>query len=299
MRRSLLLLLFVIPVVLTACAPGTAPRVLAPTFTVLTDGTGFQYVDPPGVGDGAAVFDVHLRATNPNPVGITLTSLDGDFYLGGHRAAATTFRKGIDLPARGSSDLTLEVRVPLTQAPALVQTLAGLVGGASTSYRVDATVGVRILGTTQRFPTVTLARGTARWSLSWYAPEIRLADSGTTLRVDGLTHAVLELPATLHNPARLGYVVEAPTVQLALNGVHVATLRLSRIAAPAGETVPVTLSFSFNPLQLGPAIASQVTAVAGGVGNLSFRVSGPLSLQAPGIASHSYGATALLSGTVR
>lgn len=298
MRRSWLLLLFVIPVVLTACAPGTAPRVLAPTFTVLSNGTGFQYVDPPGVGAGAAVFDVHLRATNPNPVGITLASLDGDFYLGGHRAAATSFRKGVDLPAQGSSDLTLRVRVPLAQAPALVRTVADLLGGASTRYRVDATVGIRVLGTVETFPTVTLARGTARWSLNWYAPQLSLADSGATLRVDGLTHAVLELPATLHNPARLGYVVEAPTVQLALNGVDVATLRLSRIAAPAGETVPVTLSFSFNPLQLGPAIAAQVTAVASGVGNLTFRVSGPLSLQAPGIASHRYGAAALLSGSV-
>ena len=298
MRRSWLLLLLAIPLVLTACAPGTGPRVAAPTFTVLSAGTGFQYVDPPGVGDGAAVFDVHLRATNPNPVGITLASLDGDFYLGGHRAAATSFRQGVELPARGSADLTLVVRVPLAQAPALVQTLAGLVGGAATPYRVDATVGIRLLGTVETFPTVTLARGTARWSLGWQAPEIRLAEAGATLHLEGLTHAVLELPATLHNPARLGYVVEAPTVQLAVNGVEVATLRLSRIAAPAGSTVPMTLSFSFNPLQLGPAIASQVSAAAGGVGNLSFRVSGPLSLQAPGIASHRYAAAALLSGTV-
>jgi len=293
-----LLLVVVIPVLLTACAPGTEAVIAAPTFTVLQSGTGFQYVDPPGVGDGAAVFDVRLRAHNPNPVGLSLATLDGDFYLGDRRAATTTFRHGIDLPARGSADLTLEVRVPLAQAPALVQSVAGLLTGARTSYRVDATVGVRVFGAVQRFPRATLAHGSVGWSPSWAAPEIRLAPSGPALHIDSLTSATLAIPATLHNLSRLGYIVQAPTVQLLLGGTEVATVRLDRIVAPAGATVPVDLRFHFNPLQVGPAMAAQVSAVAAGAGSLDFRVTGPLDLQAPGLASHRFDAAALLSGTL-
>ncbi len=299
MRRSWLLLLVVFPLLLTACAPGTEPAIAAPTFTVLESGTGFQYVDPPGIGEGAAVFDIHLRAHNPNRIGLSLASLDGDFYLGDRRAATTTFRHGIELPARGSSDLTMEVRVPLAQAPALLQTVAGLLTGAATSYRVDATVGVRVFGAVQRFPRTTLAQGSVRWSPKWAAPEIRLASSGPTLHIDSLTSATLDIQATLHNPSRLGYVVQAPAVRLALGGADVATLQLDRIIAPAGATVPIDLRFRFNPLQVGPALATQVSAVASGAGSLDFRVSGPLSLQAPGLASHQVDATALLTGTLR
>lgn len=299
MRPSRWILLLILPVLVTACAPGARPLVSAPTFTVLADGTGLRYVDPPGIGSGVAVFDVHLRADNPNPVGLRLAALDGDFYLGGVRAAATSFRGGVDLPARGSADLTLAVRIPLAQVPRLVGTLAQIVGGASTGYRVDASVGVDVLGTVERFPTTTLAQGSVTWSPGWFAPEIRLASQGATLRIESLTRAVLQVPVTWHNPARLGYVVQTPTVQLALGGTTVATASLGRVTAPAGETVPVTLSFSFNPLTAGPALATQVQAAAAGAAELTFRVMGALDLEVPGITTHRFDVAELVQGAVR
>jgi hypothetical protein len=298
-RRAWLFALLVIPLLVTACAPGTEAGIAAPTFTVLQSGTGFRSVDPPGVGAGDAVFDVRLRATNPNPIGFTLASLDGDFFLGGHPAATTTFRHGIELPAHGSSDLTLEIRVPLAQAPALLQTLAGLLTGASTSYRVDATVGVRVFGAVRRFPRATLAQGSVRWSPAWVAPRIQLASSGPSLHVDSLTRVTVQIAATLYNPASLGYVVQAPTVHLAFAGTPVATAQLGRVVAPAGATGPRDQTFSFNPLQVGPALAAQISAVASGAGSLAFGVSGPLVLEAPGLATHHVDAAALLSGTLR
>lgn len=303
MRRSKLLLILVFPgllaALLTGCAPGTQALVAAPSFTVVAQGTGFQYVDPPGVGDGAAVFDVRLRAHNPNPVGLRLARLDGDLYLDGRHAAATSFAGGVDLPAQGNAELTLRVHVPLAEAPALLRTIASLVSGGATSYRLDAVVGVDILGTVQTFPRATLARGTVRASLGWVVPEIRVAASGAALRVDSLTHAVLEVPATLHNGARLGYVVRAPTVHLSMAGRSVATLRLDRIVAPAGSTVPVTLRFAFDPLQIGPALAAQLQAIQAGAGSVTFRVAGPLVLEAPGIGSRQLPQADLLSGRVR
>jgi len=292
-------LLALLPLAITACAPGTQPLISAPTFTVIDAGTGFQHVDPPGVGSGAAVFDVHLRVHNPNPIGLTLASLDGDLYLGGRLAASTTFRGGVDLPAQGSGDLVMRVSVPLAQAPEFVGILARLIGGGATRYRLDASAGVDVFGTLQRFPRVTVAHGSVGWGAPWRAPTLRLASEGATLHVDSLSHVVLRVPATLHNPAPLGYVLRAPSLQLALGGSDVATAALGRVAAPAGATVPLTLSFVFDPLKVGPSLAAKIQGARGGVGALAFRVSGPLSLTAPGIGSHQVADHDLLDGTVR
>ncbi|MEJ2666843.1 MAG: LEA type 2 family protein [Deinococcales bacterium] len=302
MRRHwwlpVLALVALLPIVLTACAPATAPAVAAPSFTALSNGTGFEYVDPPGVGDGAAVFDIHLRAYNPNPFAIGLRTLDTQLYLAGSRAATGSFRSGVQLPAEGTGDLTLQVRVPLSAAPRLVATFATLAGGGSASYRLNAVVGVQALGVNVRFPQMTVGHGSITWNLKWYAPEITIATSGASLKIDSLMHATFEVPATLHNPARIGYLLRTPRLQLQLAGRPVATANLGRIAAPAGETVPVKLRFEFNPLALGPALAAELQAVGAGAGQITFIVSGPLTLDAAGISVHQISAASLLSGNV-
>lgn len=293
-----LALALLLPAVLTACAPGAAPAVTAPTFEAVPGGARLAYVDPPGVGDGAAVFDVALRAHNPNAFGLDLNTLDADFYLDGARAASGSFRNGVHIPAQGSNDLNLQVKVPLTAASRLLGSFATLVAGGTSTYRLDAVVGVNAFGALVRFPRTTLAHGRVSASLAWHAPEINIAASGATLTIDSLTHASFEVPATLHNPARLGYLVQTPRLRLLLAGNPVATARLGRVAAPAGTTVPVTLRFDFNPLALGPALAAELQAVGSGAAQVTFVVSGPLTLQAPGIASHQLVASSLLSGSV-
>ncbi|HKI56951.1 MAG TPA: LEA type 2 family protein [Trueperaceae bacterium] len=292
-------LVLLLAVMLSGCAPGATPAVTPPTFEAVADGTGLAYVDPPGVGAGAAVFDVHLLAHNPNPFGIDLSTLDTDFYLGGRQAASGTFQSGVHIPAQGTGDLRLKVEVPLSAAPGLLSTFARLVAGGAVEYRLDAVVGVNALGFPVRFPRATLGRGSISANLAWYAPQITIAASGASLRIDSLTHASFEVPASLHNPARLGYLIRTPSLQLRLAGTTVARARLSRIVAPAGTTVPVTLSFDFDPLALGPALAAQLQAVVAGAGRVTFVVSGPLTLDAPGIASHDIPASSLLSGSVR
>jgi len=94
---------------------------------------------------------------------------------------------------------------------------------------------------------------------------------------------------------RVGPVAPGPTAR----GPPAPPAGLGRIVAPAGETVPIDLRFRFNPLQVGPAMAAQVSAVAAGAGSLDFRVAGPLELQAPGLGSHRVDAAALLTGTLR
>ena len=112
--------------VLAACAPG-ARMLSAPTFSLDASRSGFVRIDPPGIGEGTASFRIALRVENPNPFALKLAALDGDLFFQDVRAAALSFRGGIDLPAAGSAPLILDVRVPLGAAPALLDTIAGLV----------------------------------------------------------------------------------------------------------------------------------------------------------------------------
>src|SRR5690606_39304282 len=95
----------------------------APTFTLDARGSGFVRIDPPGGGDGSALFRVALVAQNPNPFALRLAALDGDLFPQDVRAAAASFRGGLELPAQGSSRPVLDVRGPPTPAPAPLESL--------------------------------------------------------------------------------------------------------------------------------------------------------------------------------
>src|SRR5690606_13499851 len=118
---------------------------------------------------------VALRAENPNPFAIKLAALDGDLFLQDARVAAISFRGGIDLPAAGGAPLLLDIKVPLGAAPALLDSIAALVGGGDVGYRVESAVGIELLGTVQRFPRFTLAQGTVTSNLAIRTPQLSLA----------------------------------------------------------------------------------------------------------------------------
>src|SRR5690606_24938458 len=170
----------------------------APTFTVDQAASGFVRIDPPGVGDGSALFRVALRVTNPNPFGIKLAALDGDLFFNDTRAAALSFRGGLDVAGNGTSPLLLDVRVPLGAAPALLETIAGLVGGSSVRYRLDSAVAVDLLGTVQSFPRFTLASGELSNPLVMSAPRLALVSS--SLRFESVSSVALALELSVANP---------------------------------------------------------------------------------------------------
>lgn len=269
----------------------------APTFSIDAANSGFVRVDPPGIGDGTASFRVALRVHNPNPYAFKLAALDGDLFVQDTRAAALSFRGGIDVPAGGSAPLLLDLRVPLGAAPSLLDALSGLVAGSEVRYRLEASVGVDLLGSVQRFPRFTLAQGQLATSLALSAP--RLSLEGSTLRFESVDSVALTLELALHNPGLLGYRVSAPQLGLLVGGQRAASAELTGVEAPAGGNAAANLTFRFKPLQLGAAIATQVQAAAAGAGGLSFAVEGGWHLDAPGIAALTLQPSRLLESAVR
>lgn len=281
---------------LAACAPGAA--VLAPpAFKLDAANSGFVRIDPPGVGDGSALFRLALSVENPNPVGVRLAGLDGDLFLRDARAASSSFRGGIDLPARASAPLVLDVKVPLGAAPVLLDTIANFVAGNAVQYRFDAAVTIDVLGAPQRFPTFTVARGELTRPAGLTPPQFAL--TGTELRFEALDRARLSLTGELTNPGLIGYLAAVPQATLSVGGAAAATIALAPLQVPGGGTVPVVLEFTFAPLTLGAAIAAQVQAASVGAGGLSLQLAGAWRLDAPGIATMTLGATTFLRDALR
>ncbi len=280
---------------LSSCAPG-ARMLSAPTFALDARGSGFVRIDPPGVGDGSALFRLALVAQNPNPFALRLSALEGDLVLQDVRAAAVSFRGGLELPASGSSRLVVDVRVPLAAAPALLESLANVLGGARARYRVEASVAVEVLGTTQPFPRFTLVEGSLDTGLALVAPSVALGSAA--LRVEGLTSIAVDMELNVTNPGPIGYLLSSPQLVLQVGGQDAAVASLEPVPVPANGSAAATLTFRFDPLRLGPALAEQVRSAAAGAG-LAVTLRGGWGLNAAGIATLDLSPTRLLEAVVR
>ncbi len=280
---------------LVSCAP-TANVLAVPTFQLDAANSGFVRIDPPGIGDGTALFRMALTVRNPNAVGVKLAGLDGALFLSSTRAATATFRGGIDVPANGTAALLLDVRVPLGAAPALLDTIANYFAGSGTPYRLDAAVTIEVFGVPQRFPDFTLARGELAPARGLLAPQLQLV--GGELRFESVNSVALAVNLRLTNPGILGMRVTAPSLQLAVAGAPAATGSLTTVELPAGGSSEVALTFRFNPLALGAAVAAQVQAASTGAG-LALGLNGAWQLEAPGIASVALQGTSLLNDILR
>lgn len=294
-RRLLVLGLIGLSAILAACVP-TANVLSVPTFTLDAARSGFVRIDPPGVGEGAALFRLSLEVRNPNAIGVKLAGLDGSLFVRNTRAATVTFRGGIDVPAGGTAPLVLDVKVPLVAAPALLDTIASYVGGAATPYRLDAAVTIDVFGAPQRFPDFTLVSGELAAPRGLQAPSLQLV--GGNLRFESVNSVAVNLDLRLTNPGVIGFNVGAPELRFAVAGAQAATGALGAVELPAGSSTEVQLSFRFDPLALGAAIVTQVQAASSGAG-LSVSLSGGWSLEAPGIATLALQPTSLLDAVLR
>ena len=282
-------------IVLTACAPG-ARMLSAPTFRLDPSGSGFVRIDPPGVGDGSTLFRLVLVAENPNPFALRLAALDGDLYLQEVRAAQAQFRGGLELPANGSSRLVMDTRVPLAAAPALLESLANVLGAGSVRYRVDAAVAIDVLGTTQRFPRFTVVEGQLDTGLALVAPQV--AVGAAALRIEGISSVAVEVELTVTNPGQVGYLLDSPQLVLKVGGQDAAIAEMEPLPVPANGSGTTHLTFRFDPLRLGPALAEQVRSAAAGSG-LAVTLRGGWDLEAAGIAGLTLQPTDLVQTVVR
>ena len=92
---------------------------------------------PPGSAGrlGGASVRIWTHITNPNPFGIRLSTLDGDLYLEGVRAANASFPLGLTLNARGDSVVPLDLRIDFSEVSALSGALRRALAGEAIPFR--------------------------------------------------------------------------------------------------------------------------------------------------------------------
>ena len=301
-RRALALIIVLTSAgALTSCLPGATPALAPPTFRLQTDATRILRLDPPGVArEAALVVRLALRATNPNPVGVRLERLDGELWLGGVAAAELTFVGGIDLPARGDAPLTLEVAVPLDRLEALAGVLTDAIGGRPVAYRVDAAVGIDVLGVPTRFPPVTLARGEVRQAdLVPAAPRVRFDPAATGVREVRFDRITVAIGLIVDNPGPLGFVLRAPDARLRLGGQDVLSIGVPATWVPAGGSAVVRQEVVLNPVAVGVAIATQLqTLGTGGAAALDAAIVGRWELDLGVLGRWTSDAGVLVAGRI-
>jgi hypothetical protein len=91
---------------------------------------------------GGAVVTLWAEVENPNPFGILLDRLDGTFFLDDERAASVDFPLGLDLGARDSAVLPLDVTIDFDDLSAIADVVRRALDDRGIGYRVEGTVGV-------------------------------------------------------------------------------------------------------------------------------------------------------------
>ncbi|MDQ3070716.1 MAG: LEA type 2 family protein [Acidobacteriota bacterium] len=148
MRRRLPIALFV--VVLAASESGCAALeglralVQPPQFSEAEGQRAEIRLLPPGQGGllGGAAIRLYARVRNPNPFGLTLSTLRGNLFLDGSRAAEADFPLGLPLAAGGDAVVPLDLRVSFSDLPGLADVVRRAAAGQTLGYRLDGTVGV-------------------------------------------------------------------------------------------------------------------------------------------------------------
>jgi hypothetical protein len=124
---------------------GSLARIIAPPQFEQAPGerAEVQLLPPGSAGRlGGASVRIWTRITNPNPFGIRLSTLDGDLYLEGVRAANASFPLGLTLNARGDSVVPLDLRIDFSEVSALGGALRRALAGEAIPFRLDGTVSV-------------------------------------------------------------------------------------------------------------------------------------------------------------
>jgi hypothetical protein len=163
LRRGALLL--AMAVALPGCATLQQLGIMAPQFQVDGGQQAQIRLLPPGPGrpSGGASVRLFARVSNPNPIGITLSTLAGGLELQGRQAARVDFPLGVPLAAGGVQVVPLDISVNFDDIPTLGNVILRAATGQSIAYRLNGTVGVNagLLGQ-PTFGPMTLLEGNVR-----------------------------------------------------------------------------------------------------------------------------------------
>ncbi len=109
---------------------------------------------------GGASIRLYARVDNPNPIGITLTSLVGALRLEGYEAAEASFPLGLPLQPGQSTVVPLDIAVSFADFPGLADVVSRTMNTGRVAYDLRGTVSVDAGSLGQpRFGPMTILQG--------------------------------------------------------------------------------------------------------------------------------------------
>ncbi|CAN5743794.1 LEA type 2 family protein [soil metagenome] len=155
--------LFLFALLLSGCASlGALASVQAPRFEAVTGQNAELRLMGPSAQNpmGGAAVRLYARVSNPNPMGITISTLRGTLALDQTHAADVEFPLGLPLPAGGEVVIPLDVVIGFANLPGLANVVTNAITRGNVGYQLNGTVGVDagLLGT-PTFGPMTLLQG--------------------------------------------------------------------------------------------------------------------------------------------
>jgi hypothetical protein len=130
---------------LGACATlGQILQLQAPTFNVDGQHPAELHLLVPGMGHptGGLSLRLYARVHNPNPLGVTLTTVAGALSLEGQQAANVSFPLGVPLGANQENVVPMDISISFSEIPGLANVAQKALTGAPLRYSLQGTFGV-------------------------------------------------------------------------------------------------------------------------------------------------------------
>jgi hypothetical protein len=146
MNLRVLLVANLLPLTMLGCASleGLRALIQPPQFEQARDRPSEIRVLPVQGGRpaGGATVRLWTTVTNPNPFGLTLSTVQATLLLDGVEAADADFPLGLPLQPRISETIPFDLTVSFANVPRLADVIRRAASGGGLNYRLDGTVGI-------------------------------------------------------------------------------------------------------------------------------------------------------------
>jgi LEA14-like dessication related protein len=191
-----------------------------------------------------ATVDLVYQLDNPNPLGLSLASIDYAFFVEGKQVVAGTPPRGLNIAARGKSELVFPANVKFADIVPVVQTF---LNQDTARYKAQGSLGVKTPIGVLRFPLEH--EGTFEVpkvpQVQFESPRI----SNVTLQ-----GATVEFPLTVRNRNSFPLPVGGISGALKVAGSNVGNLSTGDLGLlEAGSTRQLTLPLKINFLSAAAA----------------------------------------------
>jgi LEA14-like dessication related protein len=208
-----------------------------------------------------ATVDLVYQVENPNPLGLSLASVDYAFFVEGKQVVAGSPPKGLDLPARGRAELVFPANVRFADIVPVVQTF---LNQDTARYKAQGSLGIQTPLGVLRFPLEH--EGT------FEVPKIpQVQFEPPRIKSITLQGATVEFPLTVRNRNTFPLPVGGISGALKVAGASVGTLSTGDLGLLEGSgTRQLVLPLNINFLRA----ASAATALRSG--NAQVKLEGQL-----------------------